>query len=317
MRAEQRVSNMEVIFGLNKVPIGKKSVLTVGTFDGIHLGHREIIKELLIIAKENNFTPSLLTFEPHPKTVVQDFPHRIKLLTTLEEKLKILQEIGLERVIIAKFTREFSETSYKSFVEDTILQKLRASCIIIGYDHSFGRNKAGNFRELENLSSMYSFDLKEVGPFKIGSQTVSSSMIRKHIDNGDIGNANKMLGYNYSIEGIVIKGEGRGQRLSFPTANLLIENQNKLTPKEGVYVVLCEVLGKSYRGMANIGYKPTFGGVSRTVEVHIFDFSEDIYGEKITTQFIKRLRDEVKFNSEEQLIKQLNLDKKNSYNIKV
>jgi len=308
---------MEVIFGLNKVPIGKKSVLTVGTFDGIHLGHREIIKELLVIAKENNFTSSLLTFEPHPKTVVQDFPHRIKLLTTLEEKLKILQEIGLERVIIAKFTREFSETSYKSFVEDTILQKLRASCIIIGYDHSFGRNRAGNFRELENLSSMYSFDLKEVGPFKIGSQTVSSSMIRKHIDIGDIGNANKMLGYNYSLEGIVIKGEGRGQRLSFPTANLLIENQNKLTPKEGVYVVLCEVLGKSYRGMANIGYKPTFGGVSRTVEVHIFDFSEDIYGEKITTQFIKRLRDEVKFNSEEQLIKQLNLDKKNSYNIKV
>jgi riboflavin kinase/FMN adenylyltransferase len=308
---------MEVIFGLNKVPVGKKSVLTVGTFDGIHLGHREIIKELLKIAKEKNFTSSLLTFEPHPKTVVQDSPHRIKLLTTLEEKLQILQDIGLESVIIAKFTREFSETSYKSFVEDILLQKLRASCIIIGYDHSFGRNRAGNFRELENLSSMYSFNLKEVGPFKIGSQTVSSSRIRKYIDDGDLENANKMLGYNYSLEGIVTKGEGRGQRLNFPTANLMIENQNKLTPKEGVYVVQSDVLGKSYKGMANIGYKPTFGGVSRTVEVHIFDFSDNIYGEKITTQFIKRLRDEVKFNSEEQLINQLNLDKKNSYNIKV
>ena len=308
---------MEVIFGLNKVPVGKKSVLTVGTFDGIHLGHREIIKELLKIAKEKNYTSSLLTFEPHPKTVVQDSPDRIKLLTTMEEKLQILQDIGLESVIIAKFTREFSETSYKSFVEDILLQKLRASCIIIGYDHSFGRNRAGNFRELENLSSMYSFNLKEVGPFKIGSQTVSSSRIRKYIDDGDLENANKMLGYNYSLEGIVTKGEGRGQRLNFPTANLMIENQNKLTPKEGVYVVQSDVLGKSYKGMANIGYKPTFGGVSRTVEVHIFGFSDNIYGEKITTQFIKRLRDEVKFNSEEQLINQLNLDKKNSYNIKV
>jgi len=308
---------MEVIFGLNKVPVGKKSVLTVGTFDGIHLGHREIIKELLEIAKEKNLTSSLLTFEPHPKTVVQDSPHRINLLTTLEEKLQILQDIGLERVIIAKFTREFSEMEYKNFVEDILLQKLRASYIIIGYDHSFGRNRVGNFRELENLSSMYSFNLKEVGPFKIDNQTVSSSRIRNYINEGDMTNANKMLGHSYSLEGIVIRGEGRGQRLSFPTANLMIENQNKLTPKEGVYVVQCDVLGKSYRGMANIGYKPTFGGVDRTVEVHIFDFTADIYGEKITIQFIKRLREEVKFNSEEQLIKQLNLDKKNSYNIKV
>jgi riboflavin kinase/FMN adenylyltransferase len=308
---------MEVIFGLNKVPVGKKSVLTVGTFDGIHLGHREIIKEVLEIAKEKNLTSSLLTFEPHPKTVTQDSPHRIKLLTTLEEKLQILQDIGLERVIIAKFTREFSEMNYKNFVEDVLLQTLRASYIIIGYDHSFGRNRAGNFRELENLSSIYSFNLKEVGPFKIDNRTVSSSKIRQYINEGDMTNANKMLGHSYSLEGIVIKGEGRGQRLSFPTANLMIENQNKLTPKEGAYVVQCDVLGKSYRGMANIGYKPTFGGVDRTVEVHLFDFSADIYGEKITTQFIKRLREEVKFSSEEQLIKQLKMDKKNSYTIKV
>jgi riboflavin kinase/FMN adenylyltransferase len=307
---------MEVIFGLNKVLMGKKSVLTVGTFDGIHLGHREIIRELMTIAKKNDFTSSLLTFEPHPKTVVQDSPHRVKLLTTLEEKLQILQDIGLERVIIAKFTREFSEMNYKTFVEEILLQRLRADCIIIGYDHSFGRNRAGNFRELENLSNMYSFKLQEVGPFKIGNQTVSSTRIRSYIDEGDMESANKMLGHYYSLDGIVIKGEGRGQRLSFPTANLLIENQNKLTPKEGVYVVQCEVLGKSYRGMANIGYKPTFGGVSRTVEVHIFDFSDDIYGEKITTQFVQRLRDEVKFSNEEELIKQLNLDKKNSYKIK-
>ena len=307
---------MEVIFGLDKIISGKKSVLTVGTFDGVHLGHREIIRELLNIAKERDLVSSLLTFEPHPKTVVQDTPHRIKLLTTLEEKLEILHKIGLERVIIAKFTREFSEMNYKSFVEDILLTRLRASYIIIGYDHSFGRNRIGNFRELESLSKLYDFDLQEVGPFKIEDQTVSSTRIRTCIDEGDMEGASKMLGHHYFLEGIVVKGEGRGQRLSFPTANLMIENQNKLTPKEGVYVVECNILGEIFRGMANIGYKPTFGGVSRTVEVHLFDFNHDIYGEKITVYFIKRLRDEVKFNSEEQLIEQLNLDKKNSFKIK-
>lgn len=308
---------MEVVFGLNKVLTGKKSVLTVGTFDGIHLGHREIIKEMLYLAKEKDRTSTLLTFEPHPKTVVQDSPYKLKLLTTLEEKLQILHDIGLERVIIAKFTREFSEMNYKLFVEDILLKRLGASDIIIGYDHSFGRNRIGNFRELENLSNIFSFGLREVGPFKIDNQTVSSSRIRDYIDDGKVDSATRMLGHYYSIEGIVIKGEGRGQRLTFPTANLMIENQNKLTPKEGVYVVQCEVLGDSYRGMANIGYKPTFGGVSRTVEVHIFDFKEDIYGEKISIKFIERLRDEIKFNDEKQLIKQLEIDKKNSFKIKI
>lgn len=306
---------MEVLFGLDKVLNGKKSVITVGTFDGIHMGHHQIIKALLHQARERNLISTLLTFEPHPKTVVQDSPHRIKLLTTLEEKLKMLHEIGVERVIIAKFTREFSEMNYKSFVEEILLNRLRAACIIIGYDHSFGRNRIGNFKELENLSNLYSFDLKEIGPFKIDNQTISSTRIRNFIDEGNMESAAKMLGHYYALEGIVIKGEGRGQRLSFPTANLMIENQNKLTPKEGVYVVECDVLGENYRGMANIGFKPTFGGVIRTVEVHIFNFSNDIYGEKISIQFIQRLRDEVKFDSEEQLVKQLKVDKKNSFKI--
>jgi riboflavin kinase/FMN adenylyltransferase len=248
--------------------------------------------------------------------VVRDIPNRIKLLTTLEEKLEILQNLGLDRVIIARFTREFSEMNYKNFVENILLDRLKSDFIIIGYDHSFGRNRAGNFRELENLSKLYGFNLMEIGPFKIENQTVSSTRIRGSIDQGDMESASKMLGHHYFLDGIVVRGEGRGQRLSFPTANLMIENQNKLTPKEGVYVVECDVLGKIYRGMANIGFKPTFGGVSKTVEVHLFDFNNDIYGEKITVNFIKRLRDEVKFESEEQLIKQLNLDKKNSFEIK-
>jgi len=307
---------MEVIFGLDNVVSGKKAVLTVGTFDGVHLGHREIIKEVLRIGRERDLVSSLLTFDPHPVTVVRDIPNRIKLLTTLEEKLEILQKLGLDRVIIARFTREFSEMEYKIFVENILLDRLQSDFIIIGYDHSFGRNRAGNFRELENLSKLYRFNLMEIGPFKIENQTVSSTRIRSSIDQGDMESASKMLGHHYFLDGIVVRGEGRGQRLSFPTANLMIENQNKLTPKAGVYVVECDVLGKIYRGMANIGFKPTFGGVSKTVEIHIFDFNKDIYGEKITVYFIKRLRDEVKFESEEQLIKQLNLDKKNSFDIK-
>jgi riboflavin kinase/FMN adenylyltransferase len=193
---------------------------------------------------------------------------------------------------------------------------LQAAHIIIGYDHSFGRNRAGNFRELENLSKIYSFNLDEVGPFKIENQTVSSTRIRGFIDDGDMENAKKMLGHSYFIEGIVIKGEGRGQKLSFPTANLMIENSNKLLPKEGVYVVECDVNGSGYKGMANIGFKPTFGGASRTVEVHIFDFNQDIYGEKISVSFLSRLRDEIKFKNAEQLIKQLKIDKENSFKIK-
>ena len=308
---------MEVLYGLNKVQSGKKSVITVGTFDGVHLGHRKIIKEVLKEAKDRDMISTLMTFEPHPKTVVQDSPHKIKLLTTLDEKLQILQDLGLERIIIAKFTREFSEMSYKYFVDDILLNLFQVAIVIIGYDHSFGRNRMGNFRELEKLSNLYAFDLKEVGPLKIENQTVSSTQIRNFIDQGDVESASKMLGHYYSMQGIVIKGEGRGQRLSFPTANLMIENQNKLLPKEGVYVVKCLIVNREYRGMANIGYKPTFGGVNRTIEVHIFDFSDDIYGEKISVKFIKRLRDEVKFSSEEQLIKQLELDKKNSNKIKV
>jgi riboflavin kinase/FMN adenylyltransferase len=307
---------MEVIIGLDNIDTISPSVVTVGTFDGVHLGHRMIINSVLNIAKENDLVATLLTFEPHPKVVVQESAQeKIKILTNLEEKLNILKRLGLDRVIIAKFTREFSEIDHINFIKTILLQKLQTHYIIVGHDHGFGRNRSGNFRELEKLSQKQPFEVREVGPYKLLNQTVSSSAIRQLLENGEVKKASEMLGTYYSMHGIVVKGEGRGKKLSFPTANITVENHAKLMPKEGVYTVDCEVRGRKHRGMANIGYKPTFGGVHKTVEVHLFNFSDDIYGEKIILFFLQRLRKEKKFKSETELIQQLRIDKEHSYKI--
>ena len=307
---------MEVIFGLENIKSKASSVVTVGTFDGVHLGHRKIIKSVLEIARKNNYLSTLLTFEPHPKVVVQEFTEKkIKILTNLEEKLTILQKIGLDRVIIAKFTREFSEMDHETFVKNILLKILHARFIVMGHDHGFGRNRRGRFNDLKKLSRDNSFKVMEVGPYRHNNQTVSSTVIRQLLENGKVGAAAELLGSHYAMHGIVVKGEGRGKKLTFPTANISIENHSKLSPKEGVYAVDCEVCGNKHRGMANIGYKPTFGGINKTVEVHLFDFSADIYGEKIIIYFLHRLRKEKKFKSETDLIQQLRIDKENSYKV--
>jgi len=305
---------MEVIFGLEKIKSELAAVVTVGTFDGIHLGHRKIIDRVIKLARREHLTSTLLTFEPHPRVVVQNSDYeRIKILTNLEEKLLILQNTGIERIVIAKFTREFSEIEHGDFIRDILIKKLNARFIVIGHDHEFGRDRAGNYAEMQKLSKTCAFQVIEVKPYKLGDETVSSTAIRKYIENGDVVKAAEMLGGYYSLRGIVVKGEGRGKRLSFPTANIAIENHAKLTPKEGVYVVDCQVRDKKHRGMANIGYKPTFGGINKTVEVNLFDFSGDIYGEKVTLFFLQRLRKEIRFRNEQELIQQLHRDKKLSY----
>jgi len=307
---------MEIIHGLDKINVTSPSVVTVGTFDGVHLGHKKIIDELVSITKNENFTSTLLTFEPHPKAVVQkSSQNKVFILTNLEEKLHILQKIGLQRVVIIKFTREFSEISYKNFVADVLVNKLLTKSMVVGYDHGFGRDRSGKFHELEKLSKKNNFHLKQIDPFKIAEETISSTLIRKLISEGDVSRAATMLGRHFSINGIIVKGDGRGKKLSFPTVNLAIENHAKIIPYDGVYTVECILDNKTYRGMANIGIKPTFGGLKKTVEVHIFDFSKDVYGEKIAVNFIKRIRDEKKFDSEHKLIQQLEKDKEISYKI--
>jgi riboflavin kinase/FMN adenylyltransferase len=304
---------MEVKFGLKSLYIKQSTIITVGTFDGVHLGHQRIINQLLEIAAKNNLVPTLVTFEPHPK-VVLDSKHdeSIQILSELAEKLEIFKELGLERIVVVKFTKKFSMMNYQDFLTEILIKKLKAKFIVVGHDHAFGANRTGTFRELKQQSVPCGYKIKQIDPVEIDGYIISSSVIRNFILEGDIESANKMLGRPYSLRGMVVKGEGRGKFLSFPTANLQISNDKKLIPKEGVYAVDCTIKNKNYRGMVNIGHKPTFGSYEKSIEVHIFDFNQEIYNEKINLHFLKRLRNEKKFSTQQELIDQLVVDKRKS-----
>jgi len=307
---------MDVTLGLDQLTGSNPSVVTVGTFDGIHLGHRKLIGKVVDIARKNEMQSTLLTFDPHPKAVVaQKTQDKLCLLTNLDEKLELLQNLGLERVVIIKFTREFSEIDYLAFVNQILLDRLKTRILVVGHDHAFGRDRAGDISTLKKMSNALGFELIEVGPFTLGNKTVSSTIIRRLISEGSVEEAATMLGRPYSLSGVVTRGDGRGKRLTYPTANLAISNHIKLVPQGGVYAVDCRLRNTVYRGMANIGTKPTFGGLNKTLEIHLIDFEGNIYGEQITISFLKRLRDEKKFNSETQLIEQLTIDKQQSMKI--
>ena len=236
-------------------------------------------------------------------------PFKTKLLTRIDERLELLQNQGLDQVIIAKFSRQFSELDYKDFIKNILLEKVNTKVLVVGYDHGFGKDRSGNFDEMSKISREFNFDVVRETAITINDQTVSSSKIRELIDNGNVKDATLMLGRKYTVNGVVIKGEGRGKKLNFPTANLQITNDYKLFPKEGVYAVDCIIHDKIYRGMSNIGIKPTFGGEQKTIEINILDFDDDIYGEKIEVRFIQRMRDEKKFKNVKELIKQLTIDR--------
>jgi len=307
---------MEVILGIENIEKVSPSVITVGNFDGIHLGHQHLLTRVKDIAREREITGTLVTFDRHPRSVVSsNSVNKVKILTNLEEKIDIVEKFGIDRVLIIKFTREFSELTYTQFIENILLSKLGMKAIVVGHDHAFGRDREGNISSLEGLKNKHNFDVFEVGPHRQADTVVSSSRIRESLQSGMIEDAAHMLGRPYSISGIVVRGEGRGRQLSFPTANISAENNLKLLPKEGVYVVDCNLSSGEFRGMANIGYKPTFGSRDKTIEVHLFDFSSDIYGDRISIEFLKRLRGERKFNNEQELIEQLNIDKNRSYTI--
>ena len=305
---------MDVIFGLNNIHIKKNTIITVGTFDGVHLGHQKIIGRLVELSQKYRLVPTLITFEPHPKLVLtKNSKESIHILTGLEERLELVNKLGLSKVIIIKFTKKLSQMNYQDFLTDILLNKCKAKCIVMGHDHAFGSKREGTFHELKQHHLIDGFKLVQVSSVKIKGNTISSSLIRKLIQEGNIELANRMLGRPFSIAGTVVKGEGRGLLLSFPTANIKIDDNKKLIPKEGVYAVGCIINNTNYPGMVNIGYKPTFGLYKKSIEVHIFDFSQDIYHKKIKINFLKRLRDEKKFSNQQELINQLVIDKKKSY----
>lgn len=303
---------MKVFRSIQEIPYQGNSYITIGTFDGIHLGHRKIIEELVWRAQQEKYRSVLVTFSPHPQTVVRSRKVPIDLITPLDEKLKILEELGLDVVLIVPFTQELSRTDPKTFVKDILVRVVGIRGFIIGYNHAFGRERMGSAELLKELGEQFGFSVDVVEPVKIDSKAVSSTRIRHLLKKGLIRQGNRLLGRNYSLEGIVKKGKSLGKKFGFPTANIDVNEKKKLIPGDGVYAVMVQVVSERLPGMANIGYKPTLEGTQREIEVHIHNFSGDIYDKKLKVEFIDRIRDERQFDSIENLVTQIELDRKMS-----
>lgn len=284
------------------------SVITIGTFDGVHLGHKKIIKRLQNIALEKGLQSVILTFFPHPRMVLQT-ALEIKLLNTIEERQEILSNLGLDHLVIKEFTEDFSKLSAEQYVKDILVDELNAKHIIIGYDHRFGRNRRANIKDLITFGKQHSFKVEEISVKDVEDVAVSSTKIRNALNMGDIKTANTFLGYNYFLTGNVVKGKQIGKQIGFPTANINIKEEYKLIPKNGAYVVKSSIDGSIYFGMMNIGTNPTVDGTKQSIEVHFFNFDQDLYGKKLKIELLEPLRNERKFESLESLQDQLKIDK--------
>jgi riboflavin kinase/FMN adenylyltransferase len=289
----------------------EKTYITIGTFDGVHIGHQKVLKTLIDEARENKTTPLLLTFFPHPRMVLQQ-DVELKLINTLDERIQLLESTGLEQLFIHPFSKDFARLSALDFVRSLLVNTLHVSKLFIGYDHHFGKNREGNYEQLEDYAHTYDFEVSEISEQDIDNIAVSSTKIRKALDTGDIERANRYLGYPFMLTGTVVKGKSLGKTIGFPTANLYIEESYKLIPKTGAYIVQATIDQRLVYGMMNIGYKPTLGGDTQTIEIHFFNLQQDLYGQKIQVQVLKFLRAEEKFNSVEALKKQLQTDRLNA-----
>ena len=289
------------------------TVVTIGTFDGVHVGHQKIIKRLIAIAKREGLHSVILTFFPHPRMVLQKDAN-IKLINTIEERSKILQDLGLDFLVIKQFTKGFSRLSAEDFVKTILIDKLHIKKVIIGYDHRFGRNRNADIKDLKRFGLEFGFGVEEISVQDINDVAVSSTKIRNAILNGNIVLANTYLGYSYMLTGNVVRGRGIGKQLEYPTANLDIVEPYKLIPKYGVYIVKSQLEGATVFGMMNIGTNPTVNGDKETIEVHFFDFNKPLYGQRLKVEILERIRDEQKFDSVSALQLQLQNDKQFSLN---
>ena len=290
------------------------TAITIGTFDGVHIGHRKILERLINNAKVLELKSTVLTFFPHPRMVLQK-DVSIKLLNTIDEKIKILEELGIDYLIVHPFTKDFSRLTATQFVRDILVNELKTKKIIIGYDHRFGRNRNANINDLMAFGNSLDFEVEEISAQEVDDVSVSSTKIRKALEEGDMMTANMYLGYNYMLTGSIIRGKGLGRKLDFPTANLSIPEEYKLMPKNGVYVVSSAMDDKTVFGMMNIGYNPTVEGKEKSIEINFFDFDRDLYGKRIQVDVIERIRDEQKFSSIEALKAQLKKDRETSLSI--
>lgn len=287
----------------------RHSVVTIGTFDGVHIGHSAILKRLVETAKKEDLDSVVLTFFPHPRMVLQQHSE-ISLLNTIDERAQLLEKTGLEHLVIHQFTHAFSRLTALEYVRDILVNGLKAKKIIIGYDHRFGRNRTANIENLKEFGLTYGFEVEEISAKELDDVTISSTKIRNALNAGDIETANSYLGYNYMLTGEIEKGKALGRTINYPTANLKLKEKYKLIPKNGVYVVASIIEGKKIFGITSIGTNPTVGGKKRTIETHFLNFNKDLYEKEITIEFLKHIRDEETFDSIEELRQEIEIDEK-------
>ena len=298
---------MRIFDNLKSYSSEKKSILTIGTFDGVHIGHNKILKRLIQDSKKNNLSSLVMTFFPHPRMILNK-SHEIKMIDTIDEKINLLEKTGLDNLIIHPFDNNFSKIRAKEFVEEILVKKLKIKEIIIGYDHKFGKDREASVEDLKKFGKDYMFTVKEIPAQEIDSIAISSTKIRNAILNGEIEKCNKFLGRNFILTGKVVYGDGLGKKIDFPTANIEIKETYKIIPKNGVYLVKTKINSNTYFGMMNIGIRPTVGGRNKSLEIHFFNFKDNIYGKNVSIEIIKKIRDEEKFSSIDQLKIQLKKD---------
>ena len=300
---------MNVYYGIQEFKKLENAVVTSGTFDGVHLGHQKILSRLNQVADLTNGQSVVITFYPHPRSVISPDNQIVRLLSTLDEKIELLENSGVNHLLIIPFTREFSELSSEEFIQKILIQTIGTKTLVIGYDHRFGKNREGGFDFLKANKEKYGFDIEEISRQDIENVGVSSSKIRKALQEGDVPTADHFLGRNYSISGLIVKGKQLGRTIGFPTANIQVREIAKLIPLDGVYAVKVYYKDDVFGGMLNIGNRPTVDGTYQTVEVNIFDFDQEIYGENLKVEFLQKIRNEKKFNGLDELKAQIAKDK--------
>ncbi len=298
---------MRIFDNLKSYSSEKESILTIGTFDGVHFGHNKILKKLVEEAKKNKLSSLIMTFFPHPRMVLKT-SQEIKMIDTIDEKIHLLAKTGVDNLIIHPFDENFSKIRAKEFVEEILVKKLKIKQIIIGYDHRFGRDREASVEDLKKFSLDYMFTVNEIPAQEINSIAISSTKIRDAILNGEIEKCNKFLDRNFTLTGKVIYGDGLGKKINFPTANIEIKEFYKIIPKNGVYLVKTTLNSNIYFGMMNIGIRPTIGGGNKSLEIHFFNFKDNLYDKTISIEIINKIRDEIKFASIDKLKIQLKKD---------
>ena len=300
---------MKTIHGIENFPASEGSIVTIGTFDGVHLGHQQILKQLIDTSQQSKLKSVLLTFFPHPRMVLQP-DISMRLIQTIEERERTLTKTGLDYLVIHPFSEKFSRLSADDYVKQILVEKLNVRKVVVGYDHRFGRNRTASLEDMYNYADIYDFELIEIDAKKIKSTAVSSTKIRKAIDEGDIALANSYLGDPFTLEGVVVHGDKRGRELSYPTANIELQNKHKIIPKQGVYLIQSDLDNQVVYGMMNIGTKPTFDTTNPSIEVHFFDWNGDLYDQTLQVKLLKWVREEQKFDSVEELQAQIHADER-------